>query len=87
MDKLPNHKNVCTYDDLCGYGKNPIPSRICDNCKSFSMHHFSAPGGKCLKKDIPEWADTFAGDVCDLFEADDRLLKEQQRIRDMILEK
>lgn len=87
MNKLPNHKNICTYNDLCGYGKNPIPIKICSNCKYFNMNGFSVPDGKCEKKDNPKYSDTFAGNVCDLFELDSRLLKEQQRIRDIILKK
>lgn len=87
MDELPNHRNVCTYDDLCGCGIDLIPAKICHNCKSFCMNGFSLPSGKCEKKDNPKYSDTFAGDVCDLFEPTDRLLKEQQRIRDMILKK
>lgn len=87
MDNLTNHRNVCTYDDLCGHGKYKAPIKICSNCKSFSMNGFSAPGGKCEMNDNPRYSDTFAGDVCDLFEPDDRLLKQQQRIRDLILKK
>lgn len=87
MDKLPNHRNICTYDDLCGHGKDTIPAKICTNCKYFNMNGFSAPDGKCEKKSNPHYSDTFAGDVCDLFEPNNSALKEQQRIREMILKK
>ena len=81
--KPNNHRPKRTYNDLC-YNYNQF-DEVCQHCKYFNMNGFSAPSGRCECLPNPHWSDTFAGDVCDCFVPNAKLVANKEEIRHRIL--